>query len=336
MMFGRLIILFAYLARRSVWMVVTIVLVSILSFVLIQLPPGDFLTTYIAQLSASGQMVDQAEVAALEARYGLDRPMYVQYYMWISGIVRRGDFGQSFQWNRPVKELIWERVWFTVILSGASFVFSWIVAIPIGIYSAVRKYSIMDYIFTFIGFIGLSTPNFMLALVMMWILFVNFGVSPGGMFSQEFIDAPWSWARFVDMMQHLIVPVIVIGTAGTAGLIRTLRARLLDELNRPYVTTARAKGLSAGQLLMRYPVRLAILPFISTVGWVLPQLISGGIIVSIVLNLPTVGPMLHRSLMSQDMYLAGSFILIISILTVIGTLISDLLLAWLDPRIRYE
>jgi len=328
--------LLAYLLRRSVWMLVTIVLVSMLSFILIQLPPGDFLSTYIAQLSASGQQVDAAEVAALEARYGLDRPVYVQYAMWIRGIVTRGDFGQSFQWNRPVSDLIWERVWFTVILSGASFVFSWVVAIPIGIFSAVRKYSVGDYLFTFLGFIGLSTPNFLLALVLMWLLYINFGVSPGGLFSQEYIDAPWSLAKVWDMLQHLIVPVVVIGTAGTAGLIRTLRARLLDELNRPYVTTARAKGLSAWKLLIRYPVRLAILPFISTVGWVLPQLVSGGIIVAIVLNLPTVGPMLHRSLMSQDMYLAGSFILIISVLTVIGTLVSDLLLAWLDPRIRYE
>lgn len=317
-------------------MVVTVVLVSIISFIVIQLPPGDFLTTYIATLTASGQMVDESEVAALKARYGLDRPIYVQYWIWITGIVTRGDFGQSFQWNRPVKELIWERVWFTVILSGASLVFSWVVAIPIGIYSAVRKYSIPDYIVTFLGFIGLSTPNFMFALVLMWVLYSRFGISPGGLFSEQFVDAPWSWARVIDMTQHMVVPVIVIGTAGTAGLIRTLRARLLDEINRPYVTTARAKGLPPLTLLIRYPVRLAILPFISTIGWILPQLISGGVIVSIVLNLPTVGPILHRSLTSQDMYLAGSIILITSVLTVIGTLISDLLLAWLDPRIRYE
>ncbi|NMB11982.1 MAG: ABC transporter permease [Firmicutes bacterium] len=325
-----------YLLKRCSWMVLTVILVSIISFIVIQLPPGDFLTTYIATLTASGQSVDESEVAALKARYGLDRPIYVQYYIWISGIVTRGDFGQSFQWNRPVKELIWERVWFTVILSGASLVFSWVVAIPIGIYSAVNKYSIMDYIVTFLGFIGLSTPNFMFALVLMWVLYSYFGISPGGLFSEQFIDAPWSWARMADMAQHLVVPVIVTGTAGTAGLIRTLRARLLDELNRPYVTTARAKGLPPWELLIKYPVRLAILPFISTIGWVLPQLISGGIIVAIVLNLPTVGPMLHRALTSQDMYLAGSIILITSVLTVIGTLISDLLLAWLDPRIRYE
>lgn len=317
-------------------MVLTVFLVSIISFIVIQLPPGDFLTSHIATLTASGQVVDASEVAALKARYGLDRPIHVQYGMWITRIITQGDFGQSFQWNRPVKDLIWERVWFTVILSGASLVLSWIVAIPIGIYSAVRKYSISDYIFTFLGFIGLSVPNFMFALVLMWVLYSYFGISPGGLFSEEFVDAPWSWAKIVDMFQHLVVPVIVIGTAGTAGLIRTLRARLLDELNRPYVTTARAKGLSPLALLIKYPVRLAILPFISTIGWVLPQLISGGIIVSIVLNLPTVGPLLLRALMSQDMYLAGALILITSVLTVIGTLVSDLLLGWLDPRIRYE
>lgn len=317
-------------------MALTVFLVSIISFIVIQLPPGDFLTSHIATLTASGQVVDASEVAALKARYGLDRPIHVQYGMWITRIITQGDFGQSFQWNRPVKDLIWERVWFTVILSGASLVLSWIVAIPIGIYSAVRKYSISDYIFTFLGFIGLSVPNFMFALVLMWVLYSYFGISPGGLFSEEFVDAPWSWAKIVDMFQHLVVPVIVIGTAGTAGLIRTLRARLLDELNRPYVTTARAKGLSPLALLIKYPVRLAILPFISTIGWVLPQLISGGIIVSIVLNLPTVGPLLLRALMSQDMYLAGALILITSVLTVIGTLVSDLLLGWLDPRIRYE
>jgi peptide/nickel transport system permease protein len=325
-----------YIMRRILYMIPTLFAISIVSFAIIQLPPGDYLTSLVAGMAAQGETVDTATLAALKERYGLGQPFYVQYYKWMSGILLRGDFGQSFEWNRPVSALIWDRLGLTLVISVASLIFIWVVAFPIGIYSAVRKYSIGDYIATFIGFIGLATPNFLIALVLMYVAFAYFGQNLGGLFSREFIDAPWSWAKFVDMLNHLWIPMIVIGTAGTAGLIRIMRANLLDELGKPYVVTARAKGLPEGKLLLKYPVRVALNPFVSTVGWVLAGLISGEAIVSIVLNLPTAGPLLLRSLMSQDMYLAGSFILMLSALTVVGTLISDILLAWLDPRIRYQ
>jgi len=250
--------------------------------------------------------------------------------------VFRGDFGVSFQWNRPVAELIWGRLLWTFVISFSTLFFTWIVAFPIGVFSATHQYSTLDYIATFFGFIGLAIPNFMIALVLMWVGYSWFGFSMGGLFSEEFIRAPWSFAKFIDLLEHVWVPIIVLGTAGTAGLIRTMRANLLDELRKPYVTTARAKGLSEGRLIWKYPVRVALNPFISSVGYVLPQLISGATIVSVVLSLPTAGPMLLRSLLSQDMYLAGGFVLLLSALTVIGTLISDILLVLIDPRIRYE
>jgi peptide/nickel transport system permease protein len=325
-----------YIIRRIFYMIPTLFAISIAAFAIIQLPPGDYLTSMVAGMAAQGETVDSATLAALRARYGLGEPFYVQYYLWISGILLRGDFGQSFEWNRPVSALIWDRLALTLVISLASLLFIWVVAFPIGIYSAVRKYSIGDYIATFIGFIGLATPNFLIALILMYIAFAYFGQSVGGLFSPEYVDAPWSWAKFVDMLGKIWIPMIVIGTAGTAGLIRIMRANLLDELSKPYVVTARAKGVSEGRLLLKYPVRVALNPFVSTVGWVLAGLISGEAIVSIVLSLPTTGPLLLRALQSQDMYLAGSFILMLSTLTVIGTLISDILLAWLDPRIRYR
>jgi peptide/nickel transport system permease protein len=325
-----------YIIRRVLYMIPTLFAISVVAFAIIQLPPGDYLTSLVAGMAAQGEMIDSATLAALKERYGLGQPIYVQYYKWISGILLRGDFGQSFEWNRPVSALIWDRLGLTLLISVASLLFIWVVAFPIGIYSAVRKYSIGDYIATFIGFIGLATPNFLIALVLMYVSFAYFGQSVGGLFSREYIDAPWSWGKFVDLLNHMWIPMIVIGTAGTAGLIRIMRANLLDELSKPYVVTARAKGLPEGRLLLKYPVRVAANPFVSTVGWVLAGLISGEAIVSIVLNLPTAGPLLLRALMSQDMYLAGSFILMLSTLTVIGTLISDILLAWLDPRIRYR
>jgi len=259
----------------------------------------------------------------------------VQYWRWATGMLR-GDFGQSFEWNRPVSTLIWGRLALTFVVSLFTLVFTWIVAIPIGIYSATHQYSFGDYFFTFLAFIGVAIPNFLLALVLMWVSFSYFGQSVGGLFAAEYIDAPWSWAKFTDMLTRIWIPVVVIGTAGTAGLMRTLRANLLDELSKPYVETARAKGVSERRLLYKYPVRVALIPFISTVGWMLPVLISGETITAVVLNLPTTGPLLLRALQSQDMYLAGSFIMLLSVLTVIGTLISDILLAWLDPTIRYE
>jgi peptide/nickel transport system permease protein len=307
----------------------------VVSFIIIQLPPGDFLTSYIAQLSQTGETVDEATIAALKKRYGLDQPYYIQYFMWVKGMFQ-GDFGQSFEWNRPVSQLIWERLGLTVAVSVFTMLFSWALSFPIGMYSATHQYSIGDYLATFIGYIGLATPNFMIALILMWIAYSVFGASVGGLFSPQYVEAPWSWGKFLDMLNHLWIPAIVIGMGGTAGLIRTLRANLLDELHKPYVITARAKGVPERKLVWKYPLRVAIIPWISTVGWTLPGIVSGETIVAVVLSLPTTGPLLLRALQSQDMYLAGSFIMFLSFLTVIGTLISDILLGWVDPRIRYE
>ncbi len=325
----------SYVIRRILYMIPTLLGISVVTFLVIQLPPGDYLTTYISGLAESGDTVNMQVIENLTARYGLDQPWYVQYWRWITGILLRGDFGHSFDWNRPVKDLIWNRLGSTVLLSLASLIFVWVVAIPLGIYSAVKQYSLGDYVATVVGFIGLAVPNFLLALVFMYISFKYYGTTVSGFQSAAYIDAPWSWGKLVDLFAHLWIPVVVLGTAGTAGTIRTIRANLLDELGRPYVVTARAKGLSENRLLLKYPVRLAMNPFVSSLDGILVSLISGSIIVSVVLSLPTTGPLLLRALLSQDMYLAGSFILMLSVLAVIGTLLSDLLLAWLDPRIRY-
>jgi peptide/nickel transport system permease protein len=326
----------SYLLRRVAYMVPTLVFISFVAFLIIQLPPGDFLTSYAAGLAEEGVSIDAEAMRALQERYGLDQPFVVQYWTWMSGILLHGDFGQSFGWNAPVSAVIWERVGLTFTLAISTLFFIWAVAFPIGIYSAVRPYSIGDYVFSTIGFIGLAIPNFLFGLILMYLSFAWFGQSVGGLFSPEYQDAPWSWAKVADLIGHLWIPMIVLGTSGATALIRIMRANLLDEINKPYVTSARAKGLSEMRLLFKYPVRLALNPFVSTVGWVLPDLVSGGAIVSIVLSLPTMGPLLLRALTTQDMYLAGSFILVVSVLTVIGTLISDILLAVLDPRIRYE
>ncbi len=325
----------SYIARRVLYMIPTLLIISAITFTLIQLPRGDYLTFYIATLSETGEMVDEAVIASLKKRYGLDQPIYVQYFKWISGVLR-GDFGQSFEWNKPVSELIWDRLALTLVVSLFSLIFTYAVAIPVGIYSSIRQYSLADYSFTFMGFLGLATPNFLLALVLMFLFYKYFGLSVGGLFSPEFVRASWSLAKVMDMMSHMWIPVIVIGTAGTCGLIRVMRGTMLDELRKQYVITARAKGVSERALLFKYPVRVAVNPIISTLGWQLPRIISGATITAVVLSLPTAGPLLLRALMSQDMYLAGSFILILATLTVIGTLISDILLAWLDPRIRYR
>ncbi|NMB13019.1 MAG: ABC transporter permease [Firmicutes bacterium] len=280
----------------------------------------------------SGQIVEEADIQALKALYGLDQPWYVQYFKWVTRLLR-GDFGMSLEWKRPVSELIWERIALTAVVSIATLIFTWIIAFPIGLYSARHQYSIGDYLASFVGFIGLATPNFLLALILMWFATTRFGVSVGGLFSPEYADAPWSIAKFQDMLKHLWVPMIVIGTSGTASLIRTFRATLLDELGKPYVEAARARGLSERRLLWKYPVRVALIPFVATLGWTLPLLISGETITSVVLNLPTTGPLLLRSLQSQDMYLAGSFVVLLSFLTIVGMLLSDILLAWIDPRI---
>jgi len=310
------------------------VAISIVTFVLIQLPPGDYLTSYLMELEQAGQEVSDELVASLKHRYRLDRPVYIQYFKWVSNIILHGDFGRSMAWNRPVADLIRQRLSWTVVISFATLILTWLLAFPIGIYSATHQYSLPDYLATFIGFVGRGIPNFMIALVLMWLGYSWFGLDIGGLFSEEFAEAAWSWAKFVDLLKHMIVPVIVLGTASTAGLIRTLRANLLDELSKPYVIAARAKGLTEWRLIWKYPVRIALIPFISSVGYVLPGLVSGATIVSVVLGLPTTGPLLLRALMSQDMYLAGSFFLLLSTLTVAGTLLSDILLGVIDPRIR--
>lgn len=325
-----------FIVKRLVLFIPTLFVISIVVFILIQLPPGDYLTTLVIQLQDTGELVDEAAIAALEKRYGLNQPIWVQYQKWITNIVVSGDFGQSFEWNQPVSELIWERLGWTLVISTVSLLFIWAVSFPIGVYSATHQYSLGDTIFSFIGFIGLAVPNFLLALILMWVSFTVFKLNMGGLFSPDLEDAPWSVTKFIDLLSHLWVPVLVLGTAGTAGLIRIMRANLLDELNKPYVEAARAKGLGEVYLIWKYPVRVALNPFVSSIGNILPQLISGATIISVVLNLPTTGPLLLRALLSQDMFLAGSFLLILSVLTLLGTLLSDFLLAWLDPRIRYD
>ena len=324
----------AYIIRRLLTMIPTLVAISIISFIIIQLPPGDFLTTYVAQLSVSGEAVDQAELDALRDRFGLDQPMYKQYLLWAWNFIH-GDFGHSFEWNKPVSALVGERIPLTILISTCTLIFTWVVSIPIGIYSAVRQYSWVDYLLTFVGFIGLATPNFLFALVLLWFSYSYLGMSIGGLFSPQFAEAPWNLAKFLDLLQHLWIPVLIVGTGHTAKFIRIIRGNLLDELKKPYVTAARAKGLSEIRLILKYPVRVAINPLVSTIGWTLPELISGIAITAVVLNLPTSGPLLLSALMSQDMQLAGSFIMILSFLTVVGTLLSDILLAWVDPRIRF-
>lgn len=325
-----------YILRRIGMMIPTLIVISMLSFIIIQLPPGDYLTSYAASLRATGDAVDEAELASLRERYGLGQPIYVQYWKWMSGIILRGDWGQSMEWRKPVKDLIWERMALTVFLSLVAVSVSWFIAIPVGVFSATHQYSIPDYIFSAISFIGAGTPGFMIALVVMLIAMRQLGLNVGGLFSEEYILAPWSWAKFVDMLKHLWIPVIVIAFESTAGSIRTTRANVLDELNKPYVETARAKGVKESKLVWKYPVRVAMNPFFSTVGWTLAGLIGGQTLVAVVLGLQTNGPMMLRALRSQDMYLAGSFLFLVSVLTVIGTLISDILLAWIDPRIRME
>ena len=324
-----------YIIRRLINLVIVLVSISIISFIVIQLPPGDYLTTYRAQLKRGGGEINQLMLDALTRQYGLDKPIYMQYYKWIVNFIQ-GDMGQSFIWNRPVNQLVWERLGLTFVLSLSSLVFTWIIAFPVGVYVAVRQYSIGDYLFTFLSFIGLAVPNFMLSLILMYVGFKYFGMDVGGLFSIPFQNAPWSFAKVIDLLKHLWVPVIVLGTAGTAGIVRIMRANLLDELRKNYVITARAKGLKEMRLILKYPVRVAMNPLVSTVGWYLPTLISGATITAVVLNLPTTGPLLLNALTSQDMYLAGSFIMLLSILTVIGTFISDMFLVILDPRIRYQ
>jgi peptide/nickel transport system permease protein len=323
-----------FLFRRLLYVIPTLFAVSVVAFAIIQLPPGDYLTTLMADWASQGGAVEEGTVAAMRQRYGLDQSIYVQYWKWMSNILLHGDFGVSFDFGRPVTDLIWGRLGFSFLLAFLTLCFVWAVAIPIGIISAVRQYSIVDYTATFMAFLFLAIPDFVLALVAMYVWSTYFGQSVGGLFSAQYIDAPWSLARLADFAAHVWLPIVVIGVGSLAALVRVMRANLLDELSKPYFTTARAKGVPEFQLLIRYPVRLALNPLISTIGWILPAVISGEIIVSVVMSLPTTGPLLLRALLAQDMYLAGTLILLISVLTIIDTLISDILLALIDPRIR--
>ena len=328
--------MFRYIIKRLLLMIPVLLAVSVLSFIVIQLPPGDFLSNRVAKLLLEeGTPAIEEEIEALRQQYGLDKPAVVRYFMWMGGLLQ-GDMGRSFLYRKPVNTLIWERLALTMIISICSILLSWLIAFPVGIYSATHQYSFWDYVATLLGFIGISVPAFLLALLMMFGAYSFFDVTLMGLFSPEFAVAPWSFAKFVDMLKHIWIPALIVGLAGTAGTIRVMRGCLLDELGKQYVITARAKGLSERWLIFKYPVRLAINPMISTIGWLLPTVVSGSVIVSVVLNLPTTGPMLLEALLTQDMYLAGSFIMLLSSLTVIGTLISDILLAWSDPRIRYE
>jgi len=325
-----------FIRKRLIYLVILLVAISLLSFFIIELPPGDFLDNQIALMQDSGNALDQMQIDNLRAMYGLDKPFIIRYLMWITKILLHGDFGVSLTWKVPVSTLIWDRVGLTVFISVMVLIFIWVFAIPIGIYSAVKQYSFFDYFFTFWSFVGLGIPGFLLALVTMWLVYKYFGWNVSGLFSTQFAMAPWSWAKFIDLLKHLVVPVVVLGVGGTAGLIRVLRANLLDELQKPYVVTSLAKGIKARTVILRHPFRVALNPFISTIGWTLPAIVSGSTIVGTVLNIPTVGPILLDALMNQDMYLAGGIVFILGFLTIVGTIISDILLVILDPRIRMD
>lgn len=324
-----------YIVKRFLYMVPTLVLISMLVFFLIELPPGDYFETYVNELLAAGETVDPNHIEFLREEYGFDRPLWERYFHWAGGLLV-GDLGYSFEYELPVREVIGDRLIFTIVVTFFTIIFTWLIAFPIGIYSATHQYSWGDYGLTFLGLLGLATPNFLLALIMMYLANQWFGTSIGGLVDPEYIDQPFSWAKFMSVMEHLWIPVIVIGTSGTAAMIRRVRANLLDELRRPYVTTARAKGVPEFKGLMKYPFRMSLNFFIADIGSILPTVISGAEVVAIVLSLETTGPLLIQALQSQDMYLAGSFLMLLGLLTVIGVLLSDIALAFLDPRIRLQ
>jgi len=325
-----------YIIRRVLIMIPTLILISIISFTALLLPPGDYLTSYAAQLRQQGESIDQEAIDSLRERYGLGQPVYVQYIKWVQGIVTRGDWGQSMEWQRPVRDLIGQALGLTVVLAVFSLLVSWLIAIPMGVYSATHQYSLPDYLMTIFSFLGVGVPAFLWALIIMYFAQTKLGLNVGGLFSQQYLSAPWSWDKVVDLLKHIWIPGLIVALENTAGDLRTTRANLLDEVNKPYVELARAKGLSEGRLLWKYPVRVALNPFFSTVGWSLANRISSITLMSVVLSLQTTGPLQLRALTSQDMYLAGTILLLLSTLTVIGTLVSDVLLAWVDPRIRLE
>jgi peptide/nickel transport system permease protein len=327
--------MFSYIVHRLLIMIPTLLAISVIIFVVIQLPPGNYLDTYITELQSQGENVDPQKIEFLREQYGLDQPLWKQYALWVWGLVH-GDMGYSFEYNAPVTAVVGDRLWLSFIVSFTTVLFTWVVAFPIGVYSATHQYSWSDHTLTLIGFLGLATPNFLLALVMVYFANIWFGTEIGGLMDDRFIDQPWTWAKFGSVLEHLWIPVVVIGTSGTAGMIRRLRANLLDELQKQYVVTGRAKGLPPFRLLVKYPLRMSLNPFIADIGSLLPHIISGAVIVSVVLNLPTTGKMLYEALISLDMYLAGSFLMFLALLTVIGVLLSDLALAVLDPRIRLQ
>jgi peptide/nickel transport system permease protein len=327
--------MFRFLVRRTLVMIPTLLVISALVFIIIQLPEGDYLTSYITELESQGETVSAEKIQFLREEYGLDKPPLERYATWLWGMLR-GDFGYSFEYNLPVSQVVGDRLFLSFLLSFATILFTWVVAFPIGVYSATHQYSWGDHSLTLIGFLGLATPNFLLALVLLYFANVVFGTSVGGLMDPQYLNQPMSWAKFLSVLEHLWIPVVVIGTSGTAGMIRRLRANLLDELQKQYVVTGRAKGLPPFKLLVKYPLRMALNPFIADIGSLLPQVVSGAAIVSVVLSLPTTGPMLLAALQSQDMYLAGSFLMFLAALTVVGMFLSDLALAALDPRIRLE
>ncbi len=324
-----------FIVRRLLLMIPTLIIVSSIAFFVIQAPPGDFVSAHAARLEERGQDVDRAVLEAMRARYGLDQPIHVQYFRWVRNMLR-GDLGVSFDWNAPVTAVIARRIPNSILISLVSFLYVYIVAIPIGMLSAVRQYSLADYFFTFVAFIGLGIPNFLFALVVLWLVFSATGSVMIGLFSTEYVDAAWSWSRLLDMARHIWIPALIVGTEGTAKIVRVMRANLLDELQKPYVMVARAKGLPQARVNYKYPFRIAVNPVVSTIGWTLPSLVTGEMLVSLVLGLPTLAPVFFRSLQMQDMYLAGGIVFVLTFLTLIGTLVSDILLGWIDPRIRFS
>jgi len=324
-----------YLVHRILIMIPTLVAISVVIFTIINLPPGDYFSTYIAELQSSGEAADLAKIHFLQVQYGFDRPLWEQYLYWVAGLLQ-GDMGYSFAYNLPVNHVVGDRLLMTFIVSFTTIIFTYVVAFPIGVYSATHQYSWSDHVLTLLGFLGLAIPSFLLALVLLYLANVYLGISIGGLMDPQYVNQPWTWQKVLSVLAHIWIPVIVIGTAGTASMIRRLRANLLDELQKQYVVTARAKGLPPLRTLFKYPLRMALNPFISDIGSLLPHVISGAAIVSVVMSLPTTGPMLLEALRSQDMYLAGSFLMFMSFLTVIGVFISDLALAMLDPRIRLQ
>ena len=322
-----------YIARRLLLMIPTLLVISFLVFAIIQAPPGDYLTNEINECMARGEFGCAQRIAQLKEIYNLDKPFLEQYFLWVIGLLQ-GNLGYSFEHQLPVVDVVGDRLWLTIVVTFATILFTWAVAFPIGVYSAVYQYSVSDYVVTFIGILGLAVPSFLFALILLYFANVFFGLSIGGLMDPRYIDAPWSWGKLMSILGHLWIPTIIIGASGTAGMIRRLRANLLDELHKQYVVTARAKGLPFWRALIKYPLRMSLNPFIADIGTLLPELVSGAVIVSVVMSLPTTGPMLLDSLRSQDMYLAGSFLMFLALLTVVGVLLSDLALAMLDPRIR--